>query len=133
MMPSGRILRFDGIRGRGLIAPEEGGAPLPLRAEDLRHEKYHFAPGTRVHYELVHDGDRPRASNVTLADAEATLYLLPTDPERAPDQGVMSRAEFLTEVTELIITSAPTLNAEQIVELRARLTRFAQARRWVGP
>jgi len=44
---------------------------------------------------------------------------------------VLSRAEFTNEVTELLLSSEPSLTASQILAIRTGLLDFASKRGWV--
>ncbi|MFC5751450.1 cold-shock protein [Actinomadura rugatobispora] len=134
-MPAGKVLRFDGIKGRGLITPEEGGAAITVHANDLQGDKYMFRPGAAVSYDIEHGDHGSKAVNVRLLDGDspAILYALPGEmrDEESTSGDVLSMDEFIQEVTELIIRSMSTLSAEQIMELRTHLARFARSHKWI--
>ena len=67
MATTGKILRFDEIRGYGFIAPDDGGEDVFMHANDLRDNKHLFRPGIKVEFE-VEDGERGlKAAEVRLA------------------------------------------------------------------
>ncbi|XVQ06200.1 cold-shock protein [Spirillospora sp. CA-255316] len=134
-MPAGRVLRFDGIKGRGLIAPEEGGEAITMHANDLKGDKYLFTPGAQVSYDIEHGDHGSKAVNVKLlgGGSPKILYALPGEmrAEENTAGDVLSMDEFIQEVTELIIRSMSTLSAEQIMELRTHLARYARSHKWI--
>jgi CspA family cold shock protein len=94
-MLTGKVVRFDEVRGYGFIAPDGGGEDVFVHANVLGDEKYVFAPGLRVGFEVT-DGDRgPKAYAVHLlsdrspglAGAPAPAPVMPPDvpvPPLAP-------------------------------------------------
>ncbi|MFD0687234.1 cold-shock protein [Actinomadura fibrosa] len=57
MAKTGKILRFDDIKGYGFIVPDSGGEDVFVHANDLLDEKKAFSPGTPVEFEVA-QGDR---------------------------------------------------------------------------
>ena len=65
-MLTGKVIRFDEVRGYGFIAPDGGGEDVFVHANVLGDDKYVFGPGLRVEFEAA-DGDRgPKAYAVHL-------------------------------------------------------------------
>lgn len=65
-MLTGKVVRFDEVRGYGFIAPDGGGEDVFVHANVLGDDKYVFGPGLRVEFEVT-DGDRgPKAHAVHL-------------------------------------------------------------------
>lgn len=63
-MLTGKILRFDEVRGYGFIDPDAGGDDVFIHANVLECEKSALGPGVAVRYEAV-DSDRgPKATTV---------------------------------------------------------------------
>ncbi|AZM64897.1 MULTISPECIES: cold-shock protein [unclassified Streptomyces] len=147
-MAVGRVIRFDGVRGYGFIAPEHGGEDVFLHANDLLVPESSLRSGTWVKFE-VEQGDRgPKASHVELAEGPATAMAPPhvgrpamTPPLQAPASGfqsgeeptcdVLSVPEYTTEVTELMLSAVPSLTGEQITRLRQRLVELGKSHGWV--
>ncbi|WP_143665283.1 cold-shock protein, partial [Streptomyces cacaoi] len=68
-MAAGRVVRFDGARGYGFIAPEHGGEDVFLHANDLLVPESLVHAGVAVEFE-IEDGDRGlKASSVRLSKA----------------------------------------------------------------
>jgi len=140
---TGKILRFDEIRGYGFIAPDDGGEDVFMHANDLRDNKHLFRPGIKVEFE-VEDGERGlKAAEVRLAERRETnspiRQGLPSGvgrsaPRDEDDDGlcdVLSAVEFVHEVTEVLLDGVPSLTAAQITQVRRRLVELAQAHNWV--
>jgi cold shock CspA family protein len=117
VMVAGRVVRFDSVRGYGFIAPDSGENDVFLHVNDMHVAEEYVRPGVKVEFE-IEDGDRgPKASAVRLAPG--------TEGKPA-----VSAQEFLREVTEVLLTSVPSLTGEQILQARAGLARFAKGHSW---
>ena len=132
MVVTGRIVRFDDVRGYGFIAPDDGGEDVFVHANDLRDEKNRYRAGLRVGFE-VEDGDRGlKASDVHLLEQQAVPK---KQRERADDEeilcDVLSYADFSLELTEALLDAAPTLTAAQILQVRRRVTELVQTHNWI--
>jgi cold shock protein len=126
---SGKVLRFDDVRGYGFIAPDDGGEDVFMHANDLRDEKFLFTPGTAVEFDVV-EGDRGlKASSVKILDRSPTRSSTGADDEVMCD--VLSPRELMQELTEALLESAPTLTAAQIVQVRQRIAKLAHAHGWL--
>jgi CspA family cold shock protein len=141
VVTTGKILRFDEIRGYGFIAPDGGGDDVFMHANDLRDNKHLFRPGIKVAFE-IEDGDRGlKAADVRLADAPVASPVRQVAPgiirsgsRDDDDDGlcdVLSPTEFQHEVTELLIAAAPSMTAAQIAEVRRALIDLAKSHNWV--
>ena len=154
-MAVGRVIRFDGMRGYGFIAPESGGEDVFLHVNDLLIPEATLRSGLAVEFQ-VEDGDRgPKASSVRLAEqvvgpqavarsAEVAAAAAVKPPVQAASQGdpsgaagsetlcdVLSATEYTTEVTEILLSSAPELTAHQINSLRRQLLPLGKRHGWV--
>ncbi|WP_331477212.1 cold-shock protein [Amycolatopsis sp. CA-230715] len=135
---TGKVVRFDEVRGYGFVAPEGGGEDVFMHVNDLEVDKRLIAPGAIVEF-AVEDGDRGlKASGVTLvegAPARAAGTVAPRTEHRSEfDDGlcdVLSVPEFTAELTEALLTAAPTLTGAQIVQVRQRLVSFARGHGWI--
>jgi cold shock protein len=126
---SGKVLRFDDVRGYGFIAPDDGGEDVFMHANDLRDEKFLFTPGTAVEFEVV-EGDRGlKASSVKILDRGQARAAASQDDEVLCD--VLSPRELMQELTEALLEAAPTLTAAQIVQVRQRIAKLAHAHGWL--
>ncbi|MCX4852232.1 cold-shock protein [Streptomyces canus] len=148
-MAVGQVVRFDGTRGYGFIAPDHGGEDVFLHVNDLLIPEASVRSGLAVEFE-IEDGDRGlKASRVrlaqTLGSAGQAVVSRPrvpaasegtaVDPSSEENQetmcDVLGSAEYTREVTELLLASAPELTGRQIVEIRARLVQFGRRHSWV--
>ena len=145
-MVAGRVVRFDGTRGYGFIAPDGGGEDVFLHANDLLVPESFVRTGVTVEFEIEDGGRGLKASSVRLAPgsqpAAAPPYgtarqhspqpaVLRTDDGDDPMCDVLSVAEYTGEVTELLLTASAGLTAGQILEVRRRLVQFGKNHGWV--
>ncbi|MFD0584851.1 cold-shock protein [Dactylosporangium darangshiense] len=145
-METGRILRFDEVRGYGFIAPNAGGEDVFVHANDFGEQRHLVHPGMRVEYE-VEEGERGlKVATVHILDvparrehvgAAASPFSSGSAPSSGPagdDDGlcdVLSSREFTAEVTELLIQHVPTLTGSQIAQARQHLVSFARSHGWL--
>jgi cold shock CspA family protein len=137
-MAIGRVVRFDEGRGYGFVAPEDGGDDVFVHANDLIDRGTRIATGTRIEFEVV-DGERgPKAYNVRVltnqppAEAPASNGQHQDDTHDGDDEiDVFSEAEFVREITELLLAAAPGLSGGDIRDLRGQLVEFARRHGWV--
>jgi cold shock CspA family protein len=146
---TGRILRFDDIRGYGFIVPDGGGADVFVHANDFIDDKALFTPGTEVEFEAA-EGDRglrafavrvqehARSAAVTAATAEPmrVKHVISAEDDGLADTDdglcdVLSPHEFQREITELLLDAVPDLTGSQILKLRGQLRVIAQKHGWV--
>ncbi|MDX6744778.1 cold shock domain-containing protein [Actinocorallia sp. A-T 12471] len=144
MALSGRILRFDDVRGYGFIAPDGGGADVFVHANELNADKGTFKAGTPVEFEVM-DGERgPKAFSVRLLDRPKGNGSYAHDiegPFDLPDRDwssdddslcdVLTPGELNRELTELFLSSVPELTGAQIVKLRESILTVAKKHGWV--
>ncbi|MFF2200365.1 cold-shock protein [Streptomyces sp. NPDC058145] len=143
-MVAGRVVRFDGSRGYGFIAPDDGTEDVFLHVNDLLIPEQQLRPGLAVEFE-VEEGDRGlKASAVKLAPASTgrppalvgggAAVPFPV-AARQPDGDdslcdVLTPDEYLHEVTEILLAAAPSLTGEQILQVRLGLLRFGRNHGW---
>ena len=138
-MVAGRVVRFDGVRGYGFIAPDHGGEDVFLHVNDLLIPESSVRSGLAVEFEVEDGGRGLKASAVRLAEgAEATPFtpaassrspLLAADAEE-PMCDLLSVEEATRDLTELLLRSAPGLTGEQILRIRGDLLKFAKTHGW---
>ncbi|QXJ21466.1 cold shock domain-containing protein [Actinomadura graeca] len=153
MAKTGKILRFDDLRGYGFIVPDGGGEDVFVHANDLLDEKVAFSPGTPVEFEVTQGERGLKAFAVRVKEAERPPGAERTAPVnghadtagKGADRGalahrhdeddglcdVLSEREFVQELTELLLAEAPELTGTQVTHLRRKLLDFAQRYGWV--
>jgi cold shock CspA family protein len=70
LMGTGRVIRFDEIRGYGFITPDGGGGDIFLHVNDLEVDKDKVKRGTRVVFE-VEEGGRGKFATLVRFAAES--------------------------------------------------------------
>lgn len=134
-MVTGKVLRFDQVRGYGFIAPDTGSADVFLHANDIWDDKTAVRPGTIVEFQLE-EGDRgPKASEVRIVE-QAPPTVRRGESPHDDDMGdvlceVLSSTEFEREITELLINKVPTLTGAQIAAIRRELSIVASNYKWI--
>jgi cold shock protein len=143
-MATGKVLQFDPGRGYGFVAADDGGEDVFLHASVFDGDPSELVPGTSLQFQVM-AGDRGRkAFAVRFADGtSAAPEQLIVPPQKLPpaevthsaeeDQmcDVLSQAEFLGELTELLVRTIPALTGAQILEVRQGVLEFAKTRGWV--
>ena len=139
MMATGRVIRFDEVRGYGFIAPDGGGEDVFVHVNDLEDDKHALVPGALVEFE-VSAGERGlKASSVRLARRPEAAVAQPAAPGQRAGQSddeyeltdVLSAVEFRRELTEALLEAVPTLTGGQILQVRQRLDELARKHGWV--
>ncbi|HVW44507.1 MAG TPA: cold shock domain-containing protein [Amycolatopsis sp.] len=118
LVVTGKVVRFDEIRGYGFVTPDSGGEDVFVHVNDLESDKRQMGPGAVVEF-TVEDGERgPKASNVRVVRNA-----------RAGDDYLLPGLEFREELTEALL-SVPTLTAEQIVRVRKVVLELVHDHGW---
>lgn len=136
MRITGKIIRFDDIRGYGFIAPDVGGEDVFLHANDLDLDRAQVTPGARVSFE-IEDGPRGKFATGVRLSVKAPAH--PDDHDSESElvsdeySDVLSVEEVKHVVTELLLGITPTLTGEQIKQVRMAFQTLAQKHGWVEP
>ncbi|MDA3645608.1 cold shock domain-containing protein [Saccharopolyspora indica] len=128
-MVTGKVVRFDEIRGYGFVAPEVGGEDVFIHVNDLTFDKRLVAPGTVVEFDLEESDRGPKASNVRMVRQGSAEPGAQLPEEELFD--VLSAKEFHELITESLLSASPTITAEQILQVRQKLTQVAVRHGWV--
>ncbi|MER7752611.1 cold shock domain-containing protein [Kitasatospora sp. NPDC097643] len=129
-MATGKVIRFDDIRGYGFIAIGGGDDDVFLHANDLLVEKHLIKPGITVEFDLE-DGDRgPKASAVTIVEHAPAPAGEPVDVDDLMCE-VLTMKELTDEITEALLHVTPSLTGEQILNIRRSMAKLAANHGWV--
>ncbi|RKT88428.1 Cold shock protein, CspA family [Saccharopolyspora antimicrobica] len=128
-MVTGKVVRFDEVRGYGFVAPEVGGEDVFIHVNDLTFDKRLVAPGAVVEFDLEESDRGPKASNVRMVRQGVAEPGAQLPEEELFD--VLSAKEFHELITESLLSASPTITAEQILQVRQKLTQVAVRHGWV--
>jgi len=152
-MLTGKVVRFDDMRGYGFIAPDKGGEDVFMHANALVDDKLLFVPGLPVEFEVT-EGDRglkAYAVHVRLdlaepvAPAPKPAPITPAIPSVAATRkegydlaegeedlcDVLTVPAFRQELIDLLLESGPTLTAAQIGQILQSLIEVGARHGWV--
>lgn len=131
---TGKILRFDQAQGYGFIASSDD--DVFLHINDLEMDKCLVKPGILVEFD-VQEGEKGKYATGVRPSIGSPIDESPderpendaADPDELSD--VLTKEEFFYEVTEIILQIAPTVSAEQILQIRSGLEAAARRHGWV--
>jgi len=153
VMATGKVIRFDEIRGYGFIAPSNGGEDVFIHANEVTDRGLRVSPGTRVKFRVV-EGDRglkaydlhileeeQPAQSTPEPDAQESVSHsggplaeeVPRERVAAEDElfEVFAERDFVQQITDLLLATMPQLTGTDILELRSSLVQFGRKNGWV--
>lgn len=129
LVVTGKVVRFDEIRGYGFVTPDTGGEDVFVHVNDLDVDKRLITPGAVVEFS-VEEGERgPKASNVRVVRGGPGAPSL-SSGSKEPDYLEFS-LEFREALTEALLVSVPTLTAEQVVRVRKTVLELVRDQGWL--
>jgi cold shock protein len=129
LVVTGKVVRFDEIRGYGFVTPDTGGEDVFVHVNDLDVDKRLIAPGAVVEF-TVEEGERgPKASNVRVVRSAPGSSGGAVVAKDADYLGFS--LEFREALTEALLVSVPTLTAEQIVRVRKTVLDLVHEQGWL--
>lgn len=153
VMATGKIIRFDEIKGYGFIAPRDGGEDVFVHANEITDRGLRVSVGTQVEFRVVESDRGLKAYDVRILGedqpAQHTPLLAANDlaargggglpAEQASKQvgaedelvEVFPEREFVQQITDLLLATAPQLTGATILEVRSSLLQFARKNGWV--
>lgn len=120
---TGRVLRFDDVRGFGFIAPDSGSEDVFVHANDLSEDKSVFKPGTTVEFQ-IEEGDR----GLKAVDVRRTGRSGGRGSGGSGGGGGGAVSGFGAELTEALLEDVPDLTGAQIVRIRETVADLARSR-----
>lgn len=145
MAETGRLLRFDELRGYGFIVPDKGGEDVFIHINEFCDDKDLLTAGIAVEYEVA-EGERGlKAFAVHVVAPEQTPAPVPAPtPTPAPkaivstSQGeddvladVLTQVELEHEFTDLVLNAVGDLTGAQILRLRGAVAELARRHGWL--
>ncbi len=136
MVSTGKVVRFDELRGYGFVAPDDGGDDVFVHVNDLDSDKHLLAPGVRVEYVAEHGNRGVKAGRVRIVESPkpVTRPAVPAvvqDAETTDYDDGVSTQQYSNEVTEALLHANGGLTADQILDVREVVVRLAQSHRWL--
>ena len=131
-METGKIVRFDADRGYGFISPDSGGDDLFVHTNDLHFEKGAARPGPVVRFRAEASDRGAKAVDVELIEGKPGRSYAAGRSKPADQCEILDERDFLNEVTEILLDSAPSMTGEQITAVRNALLREAIHHGWVN-
>jgi CspA family cold shock protein len=153
-MLTGKVVRFDDMRGYGFIAPDKGGEDVFMHANALVDDKLLFIPGLPVEFEVT-EGDRglkaysvqvrrdvaeppvrPAPKPAPISPAVPAAASIRKDENDRPDGeeelcDVLTVTAFRHDLIDLLLESGPTLTAAQIRQILQSLIECGTRHGWV--
>lgn len=135
----GRVVSFDVMKGYGFIARDGGGEDTFFHVKHLLGPSSSVYVGCPVAY-VEQRGERGlqahQVQSLAPGGEAVERPAAPTTPHRrlpvAEDAEIMTRDEFIAEITEVLLESAPEITAGTLIKLRDALATFSIDCGWVN-
>ncbi|MFD9959681.1 cold-shock protein [Amycolatopsis sp. NPDC058986] len=141
---TGRVIKFDDIRGYGFVSPDTGGEDLFVHVNDLYFDKQLISTGVQVEF-IPEEGERGlKASRVRLLEKLPEIQPAPSAqplPANEPAPGasededdlcdVLSVGELKTELLEALVEAVPDLTGTHLVTVRQCVVTLARKHGWI--
>ncbi|CAM5313015.1 hypothetical protein SALBM311S_10854 [Streptomyces alboniger] len=137
MLMTGKVLRFDEVRGYGFIAPSEPGEDVFMHANDLLDEKYLYKEGSEVEFFMEAGEKGSKASQIRLIHQPSGNRIAHRRDAAGASAGSVgpeeseSAEEFRGELTDTLVDSVDTLTAAQIRQVRSCVMKLVTSRGWL--
>ena len=137
-MATGRVLKYDQARGYGFVAPDSGGNDVFVHVNDFEFDKSLMTAGARLEFSIEESGRGLKASNIQLVEpgpvATGPDPAHPSSDVRTVDDGlcdVLTTKEFTEEITEALLSAAPSMTGSNVLTIRQHLVRLAHSHGWI--
>ena len=136
VMTTGKVIRYDVYRGYGFATPAHGGEDVFIHVNDFEFDSGRVDIGTLVEFNVEQSDRGPKASHIRLIEEPVSTpapEVLSAGPAPVDDTlcDVLRAKEFRTEVTEALLSAAPSLTSEQILSIRQNLVKLAHSHSWI--
>lgn len=132
MALTGRVIRFDDVRGFGFIAPDGGvHEDVFLHVNDLVGGAKSIPVGAKVGFQTMEGQRGPKAYEVRVLDV-GDAARVPGSPvsDGSGSAEVPTPPELTAELTELLLAKVPTLTAAQVIDVRKAVLSCISLREW---
>jgi CspA family cold shock protein len=108
-MRAGVIVNFNGTRGFGFIAPDDGEDDVFFHANELGGDWAALRSGARVEFDAVERDRGPKAVSVQVLDGSGEVVPVVSAAQPQDDSvcEVVTAEEFAGEIVELLLMAQP--------------------------
>jgi cold shock protein len=138
-MATGRVLKYDELRGYGFASQDDGGEDVFIHVNELEFNKELLAPNARIEFS-IEEGERGlKGFGVTLLGPPPAVQHSPTPARAERDTraggensfGPLTVKDFSTDVVEELLTILPTMTGGDILKVRDYVVTLARRHGWV--
>jgi CspA family cold shock protein len=128
VVATGRVIRFDEVKGYGFITPTDGSEDVFVHANELTNRGARVTTGTLVEFRVIDSERGPKAYDVKIIE-EGTSHSQSVPEDEVFE--IFSEADFVHQITELLLSAAPQLSGSTILEIRGAIVPFARKNGWI--